>query len=191
MGVEIERRFLVFGQGWKGEETESIPLRDGLVAVGWGRKVRVRIAGDRATLTVKGPRRGLRRSEFEYEIPLADAECMLAELCRRPGQVTEKTRHIIPAGDLKWEVDVYHGLLSGVTTAEIELPSAATAFARPDWLGPEVSGDLRFTVRQMVRDRLLRSWAAGLLPVVRRLGRRMRHRLRPARTGRGFPDPRR
>ncbi|MCE6959824.1 CYTH domain-containing protein [Cereibacter sphaeroides] len=175
MGVEIERKFLVIGEDWKRHVTDSVRLRDGLVASAGGRKVRVRIAGETATLTVKGRRRGLGRSEFEYAIPLADAEQMLAEFCGRPGRLIEKTRHIIPAGDLKWEVDVFHGLLGGITTAEIELPTADTTFARPDWLGVEVTGNFRFSTRRMVQERSRARWSAGA--ILRTLRTTTRHLL--------------
>lgn len=177
MGVEIERKFLVINEDWKRQVTETVRLRDGLVALAGGRKVRVRIAGETATLTVKGRRRGLGRSEFEYAIPLTDAEQMLAEFCGRPGQLIEKTRHIIPSGNLKWEVDVFHGLLCGITTAEIELPSADTSFARPDWLGVEVTGNFRFSTRRMVRERSRAHWAVGAVSLLRTLRRTTRHLL--------------
>src|SRR3974390_2637658 len=80
--VEVERKFLVANDDWKRSVTGSVAIRDGLVALYKDRKVRVRIAEGTATITVKGPRRGIRRDEFEYEIPLADAERMLAAICR-------------------------------------------------------------------------------------------------------------
>ncbi|MGP3697008.1 CYTH domain-containing protein [Rhodobacter sp. NSM] len=183
MPFEIERKFLVANDEWKHEVSRAVRLRDGLIAIRGGRKVRVRIAGDAATLTVKGPRKGIARSEFEYEIPLADAEAMMAEHCRLPGQMVEKTRHFIPNGQLVWEVDVYQGLLSGLTTAEIELPDSGTSFQRPDWLGDEITGDALFSTRILLRQAMARRWSGLFWPAVRRLNL-WRRRARPLSRGR-------
>jgi adenylate cyclase len=102
----------------------------------------VRIAEDRAWLMVKGPRSGLCRGEFEYEIPYAEAEEMLQTLCGGP--VIEKTRYLVPHDGLIWEVDVYEGPLQGLILAEVELKHAAQVFTRPEWVGREVTGDSRY-----------------------------------------------
>jgi CYTH domain-containing protein len=143
MKHEIERKFLVIGDGWKSAVTGTLHLRDGLVAVFGGGKVRVRIVtapGEqpRAFVTLKGPRSGISRREFEYPIPLAEAEVMLTEFCE--GLVIEKHRHLVPHDGLVWEVDVYDGCLAGIVHAEIELTDAAQPVAPPPWLGPEVTG---------------------------------------------------
>ena len=106
--------------------------------------VRVRLAGESGFLTVKGPSRGIARAEYEYRIPAGDAEEMLDGLCG--GRVVEKTRWRVPTGEagLVWEVDVYGGANSPLVTAEIELSEEGTAFARPGWLGEEVSGEARY-----------------------------------------------
>ena len=120
MKTEIERKFLVAHDGWKAGVVSSCHIRDGLAAdFGSGGKVRVRIAGERATITLKGAREGLARAEFEYSVPVSDAEAMLATFCQGP--IVEKTRHLVPHGGLTWEVDVHHGLLAGLVYAEVEL----------------------------------------------------------------------
>ena len=140
--VEVERKFLVANDDWKRSVTGSVAIRDGLVALYKDRKVRVRIAEGTATITVKGPRRGIRRDEFEYEIPLADAERMLAAVCDK--DVLEKRRYFVEAVRAIWHVDVYAGVLDGVVLAEIELRQENEMPALPAWVGREVTGDLRY-----------------------------------------------
>ncbi|RIY02049.1 CYTH domain-containing protein [Aureimonas flava] len=142
MQVEIERKFLVVGEGWRARTVRVRVLRDGLVSRGANGKVRVRVEGRKAWLTVKGARSGICRPEFEYEIPVTDAERLLAEVCR--GQVIEKHRHIVPHAGRTWEVDVFKGPLAGLVWAEVELDHPDQSFARPDWVGREVTGDPRF-----------------------------------------------
>lgn len=143
MALEIERKFLVANDGWKTGVRSSVDIRDGLVASYRGRKVRVRIAGQRATITVKGRPKGFTRAEYEYDIPLADAEDMLRTVCA--DQQLAKRRHYVPHGDLVWEVDVYFGALDGVIIAEIELDRADRAVDLPHWIGDEVTGNPAFS----------------------------------------------
>jgi adenylate cyclase len=153
MPVEIERKFLLLSDEWRAMVSHSCPLTDGLVAAAPdGRKVRVRIAGDQATLTVKGIRRGLARDEFEYPIPLEDARQLLAEHCA--GLVIEKTRHYVPQGGVIWEIDCYHGALDGIVVAEVELRSIDQAFDRPAWLGDEVTGREEWRKINLIRSRM-------------------------------------
>ena len=112
MPIEIERKFLVATDEWRAAIVKSVCLEDGLIASVGGRKVRVRIADDRATLTVKGARVGLGRDEFEYEIPLADAQTMLRDHCE--GKVVTKVRHFVQEAGFTFEIDVYDGLLAGI-----------------------------------------------------------------------------
>lgn len=141
MGTEIERKFLVSGDGWRG--TEPGPrIRQGYLSLDPARAVRVRTAGERAWLTVKGALTGLSRPEFDYAIPLADACQMLDDLCHQP--LIDKTRYKIRHGDHLWEVDEFHGANDGLVIAEVELGSESESFARPPWLGPEVSDDPRY-----------------------------------------------
>lgn len=153
MPVEIERKFLLATDGWRPHVTRAEHLTDGLIAAAPdGRKVRVRIAGHRALLTVKGARQGLARDEFEYEIPLADARLLLQDHCA--GAVLTKTRHHVPQGALTWEIDIYHGPLDGIAVAEIELPHPDQDFARPDWLGEEVTGRQEWRKINLLRARV-------------------------------------
>ena len=151
MSFEVERKFLVAHDGWRSAATGSRCLRDGLIGPYQSSKVRVRRDGERAWLTIKGPRDGLGRLEFEYEIPLSDADELLRSVSEGPQ--TEKIRYCVPHGGLIWEVDVYQGNLAGVVLAEVELEREDQPFAKPDWVGLEVSGDPRFKKISLLRLR--------------------------------------
>lgn len=151
MALEIERKFLVVNDRWRDHVTEKQDLKDGFLSRDGDKKVRVRSFGDRATLAVKSRAAGMRRDEFEYEIPVADAEAMLG-LCGE--MVIEKTRHIVPWLGHTWEVDVFHGALEGLVIAEIELPSETTPFERPAWAGAEVTSDPRYKKINLLTERL-------------------------------------
>jgi adenylate cyclase len=153
MKFEIERKYLVIDDGWKAAVTRTMHLRDGLVATFGHGKVRVRIATvagqpPRAWVTLKGPRGGISRREFEYEIPVAEAETMLTEFC--DGHIVEKMRHLVPHDGRVWEVDVYAGFLSGFVHAEVELDDPAQAVRTPPWVGPEVTGEPRHSKRALI-----------------------------------------
>ena len=137
--VEIERKFLVANDDWRQSAVRSVTIRDGLIAAYQGRKVRVRISGDIATVAIKGPRIGIVRPEFEYEIPIADAERMLSTICR--DDTLEKQRFFVEDAGATWHVDVYGGILQGVVIAEIELKQEIQELILPSWIGKEVTGD--------------------------------------------------
>jgi adenylate cyclase len=141
MGEEIERKFLVVGQGWRDEATGT-PYRQGFLSTEPERTVRVRIAGDKGSITIKGKSLGARRAEFEYEIPVTDAEQMLDTLCQKP--LIEKVRYSVRAGEHTWEIDVFQGVNAGLVVAEIELRAEDEAFQKPPWIGDEVTGDPRY-----------------------------------------------
>lgn len=141
MGTEIERKFLVSGDGWRGGDPVC-RIRQGYLSADPARTVRVRTAGERAWVTIKGVTVGCTRPEFDYPIPVADAQQMLDTLCHLP--LIDKTRHKIRHGDHLWEVDEFHGANDGLVIAEIELDSETESFARPPWLGLEVSDDPRY-----------------------------------------------
>jgi len=141
MPKEIERKFLVETEGWRGLG-EAVLFRQGYLSTDPERTVRVRLAGDQGWITVKGISRGLERSEFEYEIPPSDAAEMLDTLCLRP--LVEKTRTRISIGDLVWEVDEFAGENAGLIIAEVELQSSDQQITVPPWAGREVTGDMRF-----------------------------------------------
>lgn len=143
MRFEIERKFLVLHDGWHGTATGVRHLKDGLIGQFGRGKVRVRLDDDGAWLTVKGARdEGIARPEFEYEIPRDDAAAMLRTVCT--GCLIEKDRFCVPHAGLVWEVDVFRGPLAGIVLAEVELDDVNQAFEKPDWVGNEVTSDLRF-----------------------------------------------
>ncbi len=154
MAIEIERKFLVQGELWK-KGARGVLYRQGYLSTKKERTVRVRTIEDMAFLTVKGISTGICRLEFEYEIPLSDAEKMLDELCQQP--ILEKYRYRIPYKGFTWEVDEFLGDNSGLVIAEIELDSEDQDFARPSWLGREVSGDPRYFNSALTR-RPYRFW---------------------------------
>jgi len=139
MGVEIERKFLVTGDGWR--TPNGVRYSQGYLNRDKHRTVRVRVAGEAAFLTIKGVSNGPSRAEFEYAIPTADAAQLLT-LC--DGPLIDKIRHITRFGGLDWEVDEFLGANQGLVVAEVELDSPDQAFARPDWLGIEVTDDPRY-----------------------------------------------
>ncbi len=140
MAEEIERKFLVRRGEWKPRGTGSRILQGYLCSVP-ERTVRVRIRDDRAYLAIKGKNDGIRRAEFEYEIPATDAEKLIG-LCEQP--VIAKRRYLEEYEGFVWEIDVFEGENEGLTLAEIELPSEDTAFPLPSWAGEEVSADSRY-----------------------------------------------
>ncbi len=147
MGREIERKFLVRGNAWRalGEE---VLYRQGYLSSDPRRTVRVRAAGGRAWLTIKGAQAGLARAEYEYEIPPSDAEAILDTLAQRP--LIEKKRRRIEADGLVWEVDEFLGENAGLVVAEVELADEDQPFIKPDWVGEEVSRDLRYANANLV-----------------------------------------
>lgn len=156
MAKEIERKFLVRSDGWRAAADQGCPMRQAYLSDNGTASVRVRIAGDRAVITVKAARAGRTRDEFEYGIPLADAETMMS-LCACG---VEKTRFRVPYRGHVWEVDVYEGENEGLVLAEIELQGEDDAFVTPPWLGPEVTDEARFYASNLAR-RSFREWNAG------------------------------
>ena len=148
MGVEIERKFLLAGDAWRGQGTPT-RMRQGYLVADAVRTVRVRIEGGRAVITIKGKSTGASRGEWEYEIPVADATELLDGLCEQP-QV-EKIRHRIEHAGHTWEVDEFLGLNAGLVVAEIELDAEDEAFDKPDWIGAEVTGEKRYYNSSLIR----------------------------------------
>lgn len=148
MSLEIERKFLVRGERWK-SLGQGVPLRQGYLSSQPDRVVRVRIEGEAATLTIKGRTVGATRSEWEYSIPLADANAFLDELCEKP--IIEKIRYRIPYDGMVWEVDEFLGDNAGLVVAEIELETEDQAFSRPEWVGEEVTQDARYFNANLLR----------------------------------------
>jgi adenylate cyclase len=142
MATEIERKFLLRDDSWRAAVERSVTMTQGYLANTERGSVRVRIAGDRATLNLKSMTLGVTRSEFDYAIPTADARTILDTLCMRP--LVEKTRHHVRWGGHLWEIDEFHGENAGLVVAELELSDAQQDFTRPPWLGAEVSDDPRY-----------------------------------------------
>ncbi len=142
MGEEIERKFLVLSDGWKGAATGSKSLQQGYLSSNAKATVRVRTRDDdEAVVTIKGAVRGMSRTEFEYDVPVADAREML--VMAEP-HVVKKRRHIVPFAGLTWEVDVFEGRHAGLVIAEVELDSEDQHVELPDWVGAEVTDDDRY-----------------------------------------------
>ena len=148
MGIEIERKFLVKDAGWRSSVEMSARMMQGylndMAAMRNGTQkasVRVRIAGESAFLNIKSRELGHTRQEFEYPIPVADAQDLF-KLC--VGGLIDKTRHYVRHAGFLWEIDAFDGDNAGLVVAEIELPSADTTFDKPDWAGREVTDELRY-----------------------------------------------
>ncbi|MCK9530679.1 MAG: CYTH domain-containing protein [Gammaproteobacteria bacterium] len=142
MATEIERKFLVISDDWRAAAEPGVHFRQGYLASTGRASVRVRLEGQEANLNIKSATLGVRRSEFEYAIPLDDANEMLDQLCT--GGLVEKTRYRVPVDGHVWEVDVFEGVNAGLVVAEIELNHEDEVFERPTWAGAEVSDDPRY-----------------------------------------------
>ncbi len=148
MGIEIERKFLVTGDGWRAAAHAVIPMAQGYIndqaAMDSGAQkasVRVRIQGDAAYLNLKSRELGHTRQEFDYPVPVEDARALLT-LC--VGGLIDKRRHLVNHGGLLWEVDEFFGDNAGLVVAEVELTSADQVFDKPEWAGAEVTDELRY-----------------------------------------------
>ncbi len=149
MGREIERKFLVNGDGWRDGADAGTVMQQGYLSTVPERTVRVRRAGDRAWLTIKGRSEGAARAEFEYAIPVADARQLL-QLCEPT--IIAKTRHRVEHAGRTWEVDVFAGENAPLVLAEVELEDEDAAVARPGWVGPEVTDDHRYQNASLSRE---------------------------------------
>lgn len=142
MGYEIERKFLVRGD-YKSQSFKSFPIKQGYLSLSGISVIRVRVKGEKAFITVKSAlaEGKIKRHEWEYGIPAEDAEEMLS-LCENG--VVEKTRYLVDYGGHLFEVDEFYGDNEGLVIAEIELEDEDEPFDRPDWLGEEVTGNVRY-----------------------------------------------
>jgi adenylate cyclase len=141
MGREIERKFLVTGEGWRKGAKRS-RLCQGYLLAEKKKSVRVRLEDGRGTLTIKGSSRGAGRAEYEYAIPARDARELHRDHCEKP--LLEKTRWRVRHGGLLWEVDVFAGANRGLVVAEVELRRAGQKVSLPSWVGKEVTHDARY-----------------------------------------------
>lgn len=141
MPLEIERKFLIKNNSWENHVSQQVSIKQGYLSTDPERTVRIRISNDNAFITIKGKSKGATRSEFEYAIPIHDAQELL-KLCIP--NIIEKVRYLIKHGDHTWELDVFKGKHHGLVIAEIELNSENEKFDLPIWVGEEVTGDVRF-----------------------------------------------
>ncbi len=141
--IEIERKFLIKSDAFKSEAVSQDRIVQGFLNTHEERTVRVRINGDFGYLTVKGKSNetGISRFEWEKEISLDDAEALIS-LCEEG--IIEKTRYAVPKGQHIFEVDEFHGANKGLIIAEIELNNEDEVYVQPDWLGDEVTGDIKY-----------------------------------------------
>ena len=142
MAIEIEHKFLLANNGWREHVSHHVIYRQGYLTSQATSSIRVRISDKQAWLNIKSATIGTQRSEYEYEIPLSDAHEILDNLCLKP--VIEKTRHFVTHDNHQWEIDEFEGENTGLIVAEIELSEIGETFAKPDWLGKEVTQDVRY-----------------------------------------------
>ena len=151
MGQEIEKKFLVKDQSFKTQAFKATRITQGYLSSVPERTVRVRIKGDKGYITIKGigNKSGASRFEWEKEIPVGEVKQLL-EICE-PG-IIDKTRYLVKAGELTYEVDEFYGDNDGLTVAEIEMPSEETKFERASWLGTEVTGDVKYYNSMLMKN---------------------------------------
>lgn len=142
MAVEIERKFLLKSDDWRGHVSLHSSIRQGYLSRDAQSSVRIRISGSKADINIKSTRDGIYRLEYEYDIPLDDAEELLKLVAHRP--LIEKIRYIVHWGDHRWEIDEFFGDNNGLVVAEVELGDVDEVFERPPWVGEEVSTDARY-----------------------------------------------
>jgi CYTH domain-containing protein len=149
MAREIERKYLIReDKNWR--DIPGTVFRQGYLSTVKERTVRVRTIGQKGYLTIKGITVGATRLEFEYEIPVAEANEMLDTLCERP--LIEKTRRIIEHAGFIWELDEFFGVNAGLVIAEVELESEDTIFEKPPWIAMEVTDDPRYFNANLVAN---------------------------------------
>ncbi|MCR5379935.1 MAG: CYTH domain-containing protein [Lentisphaeria bacterium] len=156
--IETELKFLPKNDGWRSQATRHVTIKQGYFTRAEGYNVRVRIIDNKsAKLTIKSKKleSGISRYEFEYPIPLEDAETMMAEFCG--GRIVEKTRHYVNFAGHCWEVDEFFGANEGLVVAEIELQKEHETFEKPDWIGEDVTADNRYG-NQNLADKPFREW---------------------------------
>ena len=142
MATEIERKFLVLNDDWRGIVESDMQIIQAYLTSDEFSSTRIRIQGDKANINIKSATLGITRTEFEYAIPVDAAQLMIDNLCIKP--VIEKTRYIVKHMQHRWEIDVFSGNNKGLIVAEIELSSPDESFEKPSWIGEEVSNDARY-----------------------------------------------
>lgn len=148
MPKEIERKFLVINDNYK-TNAQAFFFKQGYLSVESGRTVRIRTYNNKGFITIKGKAQNFSRDEFEYEIPVEEADIMLNNLCIKP--LIEKIRHFVMYKGNEWVIDEFFGVNKGLVVAEIELESEEQTFEKPEWLGQEVTLDRRYGNSHLVR----------------------------------------
>ncbi|MFI3123545.1 MAG: CYTH domain-containing protein [Methylococcales bacterium] len=150
MALEIEHKFLLANDSWRENVSHSVIYKQGYLSSQATSSIRVRISDKQAWLNIKSATIGTQRSEYEYEIPLSDANEILDNLCLKP--VIEKTRHFVKHENHLWEIDEFDGENVGLIVAEIELKAENETFAKPDWIGSEVTQDMRYYNNNLAKN---------------------------------------
>ncbi|MET0010640.1 MAG: CYTH domain-containing protein [Candidatus Thiodiazotropha sp. 6PLUC9] len=149
MALEIERKFLVINDKWKDSVVSQAVLKQGYLATTSKASVRVRVDGDVANINIKGSTVSISRREYEYPIPMQDAEELLQHLVA--GAAIDKVRYKVKCGDHIWDLDLFQGANNGLVIAEVELSDEDESFEMPAWAGEEVSGDTRYYNASLVK----------------------------------------
>ena len=155
MAIEIEHKFLLANNRWRTGIIRSTPYKQGYLSSNSNVSIRIRISHTEAWINLKKAAIGNQRDEYEYPIPLPDAEEIINNLCQQP--LIDKTRHLVPYQQHTWEIDEFHGDNDGLIVAEIELTSSDEGFAKPDWLGTEVTLEHKYYNNQLAK-RPYSSW---------------------------------
>ena len=148
MPLEIERKFLVVSDDYK-INSKSVDIKQAYLSVGQNMAIRVRIEGIQASLNIKSKKTERTNHEFEYIIPLDEAQFLIK---MSPYHIIEKTRYIVEYEGKIWEVDEFHSSNKGLTVAEIELDEENELFTKPSWLGKEVTADYRYLNSNLAKN---------------------------------------
>jgi adenylate cyclase len=149
MALEIERKFMVINDKWKDSVVSQTVIKQGYLATTEKASVRVRVGGDQANINIKGTTKGISRREYEYPIPLEEAQELLDHLVT--GAAIDKVRYKVRCGNHIWDLDLFRGANQGLVVAEVELSHEDEDFVMPDWVGDEVSMDTRYYNASLVQ----------------------------------------
>lgn len=149
MAIEIEHKFLLANNNWRNLVYKKQRYKQGYLSSQQTSSIRIRINDDAAWLNIKSATIGTARLEFEYEIPLSDAESIIENLCSKP--LIDKVRHFVKHDTNIWEIDEFFGENEGLIVAEIELSEITQCFKKPEWIGAEVTHDLRYYNNNLIQ----------------------------------------
>ena len=155
MAIEIEHKFLLANNRWRSKVIRSTRYKQGYLASNSSVSIRIRISDTEAWINIKQAVIGNQRDEYEYTIPLSEAEEIINNLCQKP--LIDKTRHLVPYQQHTWEIDEFYGDNHGLIVAEIELSANDEVFEKPDWLGKEVTLEHKYYNNQLAKKPFL-SW---------------------------------